>query len=276
MHPSTHSLFRQPYSVFRISAIPNDCSTDTSTDITTANISTVTVNISMTSSILLLSLCAYWTLRSGVYGSIPDPPPFQIVQGLDDQHVVDNVLFNLTARSKRHCAVLCSSTACCDAFTHTVESSSPVSSSVCRCYNAVPSLGTSSTAVALGARTYYRDPCLNHKVLAADKRDYYNGQSRVCDNLDLRWYRFQFLNGNNAVMAAFNSVSYYKCSTDIPLVLRLQGQSLPPVGQQIDSRACGPDGGWCTAVTVRRCSEGFYIYKTKQTIFCAAFCTQPQ
>ncbi|KAK7111321.1 hypothetical protein V1264_010976 [Littorina saxatilis] len=182
----------------------------------------------------------------------------------EDVVVEDDIVFQSSAVSPIHCAVLCQRHGACEAFTFEGE--------VCSGRRVV---WTSNTTVqsAVGARFFVQEiggSCANYTKLDDVRRDVNSGYHNLCDDdLIPGWHRF-LLNGSNAVMPT-ECVTMTHCGTVIPYRLDLQGAELPAVGQETAARALGAYQGACDIrpepVTVRNCGA-FYLYKLEPTIAC--------
>ncbi|KAK7089188.1 pancreatic secretory granule membrane major glycoprotein GP2-like [Littorina saxatilis] len=180
--------------------------------------------------------------------------------------VAEDIVVQSPAVSPTHCGSLCQQQDGCEAFTFDER--------VCRGYRSVRPFSTTGQS-ASKAQLFVKEipgPCKNYTVMDDVRRDVNNGKQLLCDrDLSPGWYRF-FLNGADAVMPTY-CVPKYRCGTDAPYWLDLQGGELPAVGHETPTRACGHGTDGCCApvyripVTVRNCGA-FYLYKLKPTAQC--------
>lgn len=107
----------------------------------------------------------------------------------------------------------------------------------------------------------------------------YSGYEDMCDDeIHPGWYRF-LLNGENAIIPT-TCVPENNCHTDAPTWLDLQGQSLPPIGQQVEARACSHWASdccnWQAPLTILNCGP-YYVYKVEPLPTCdLSLCVESQ
>jgi uromodulin len=117
------------------------------------------------------------------------------------------------------------------------------------------------------------DPCLAHRTLDEYWRSAEYGEGYACDRNLRGWYRFV---GQGGVRMAETCVQILRCNTAAPMWLN---GTHPSSDQGIVSRtACAHWSGncclWNTAVQVKACTGGYYVYNLTPPPECnLAYCT---
>ncbi|XP_041432311.1 uncharacterized protein LOC108701890 isoform X1 [Xenopus laevis] len=119
------------------------------------------------------------------------------------------------------------------------------------------------------------DPCFNYTVLDQQWRSTSNrGYDYNSDYISGGWYRFQGANGQHMPNYCVPS---HSCGVKIPIWLN--GSHPTPEEGITERTVCGSFGDYCCLwyynISVRACSDGFYVYKLKPVpTYSMAYCVE--